>query len=274
LLDFNAKTPRRRDAKKTAESVLVMLMVCLLALPGVAASADEPAIDPALLEQLEALDQKAAEIEDTTSGFEQRRYSPLLRKPIESVGTVRSVAGTSRWDTQEPYASVMLIEAGRLSLYDPEQKLLEVYPLERRLTDLAASPIPRLPTWRDHFVIAAVSEESLSDAMRGFVAKVREVEPERGVLLVSLRPRADDLAEQVAWIYAVIDERTGLSRGIAWGGDADSGERTEIVFRDSRINTGLEREGLLIDLPEDARVVYPLGPVEAVDEGAGGADDQ
>lgn len=261
-----AKKPRRHDAKvNRAPRWAVLLLAGVMWAAGANADhAETTETSPQLMEQLRQLGAKAAEVIDLESRFVQRRYAPLLRKPIESDGTVRARAGVSRWDTQEPYASVMLIERGRLSLYDPERRVLEVYPLERRLGELAASPIPRLATWVEHFAIESVEANALSDQMREEAGVDDEARPS---VLVRLTPKDAALAEQVGLIVAVIDVESGLSRAMVWS--SGEGERTEIVFADTRINSGLKPEDLAIELPDGTRVVYPAGPVEEAG-GAGG----
>lgn len=261
-----AKTPKRPVAWASQSPVwMALLLAALLWAAGVNAEIAEAAnTSPQLMEQLRQLDAKAAEVTDLESRFVQRRYAPLLRKPIESGGTVRALAGVSRWDTQEPYASVMLIELSRMSLYDPDQRVLEVYPLERRLGELAASPIPRLAMWVEHFFIEAAEADALSDQLREDAGVDDEARPS---VLVRLTPKDASLAEQVGLIVAVIDAESGLSRAMVWSSGED--ERTEIVFADAQINAGLKREDLVIELPADARVVYPAGPAEGTG-GAGG----
>lgn len=242
--------------------VLLGLAVCLCVAAPALSRAEAPT-DPALLAELEALDALAAEVEDLTAVFEQSRHTPLLRRPIISSGTLRALPGRSRWDTDEPFASVMVIETDRLSVYYPEDGVLEVYPLEQRLGELAASPLARLADWLAHFTLERASAESLPESLRD-AAGVGDAD--RPSVLVRLTPKDDDLAAMIPSIVVVLDASTGLSRAMAWSGQ--EGERTEVVFSGVRTDTGLVGEDLALDVPEQTRVVYPLGPVSPASEPA------
>lgn len=211
-------------------------------------------IEPRLLEALTALDEKAASVEDLDARFEQRRYTPLLKKPLVSTGRVRALVGQSRWDTDAPYASVMHIRSDRLEVYYPDQETLEVYPVEQRLGELAASPMPRLSTWAKRFRIERAGRDDLTEVLRD----AADAGPS---LAVRLTPLDDALIDQVGVIVVVIDRESGLSRAMAWSG-AEQGERTAIRFLEIQTNTGLEAESLAIQIVDGSRVVYPLGPIE------------
>jgi len=211
---------------------LLVLVFCLGVTNRVVAQREEE-IDPALLAQLQELDALAAEVEDLTAAFEQWRHTPLLKQPITSSGTLRALPGRSRWDTAEPFASVMVIETDRLSIYYPDDHLLEVYPLEARMGELAASPLVRLADWLELFTIRSALAEDLSEPFRQAVGVD---DPDRPCVLVQLTPRDEEMAALVPELVVVIDAQTGLSRAMAWSGQ--EGERTEVVFRDIRPGTG------------------------------------
>lgn len=260
---MNAKTPRCQDAKVGKRGTVVVrwllgLLLCLAAGVGFVGEVED---DGGLMEQLEGLDAKLAEVESLDARFEQRRYTPLLKKPIASAGRVRALAGESRWDTDEPYASVMRITSDRLELYYPEQKTLEVYPVEQRLGEVAASPMPRLSAWVEDFNIERADHAELPESLR----QVAGDEADGKTLVVKLTPKAEGLAEQVALIWVVIDVQTGLSRAMSWS-SGEEGERTEIRFEEAKVNRGVKRSDLVIQPAAGTRVVYPLGPVE---DGAG-----
>lgn len=234
----------------------LLACICLVCVGAVQA---EDANEPGLLKQLKALDERAAQTKDLSAKFEQRRHTPLLKKPITSRGTLRALPGRSRWDTDDPFSSVMMIERDRLSIYYPEDGVLEIYPLQAKLGQFAASPLTRLSAWQKHFTLAVAGADALSERLRED-AKVDD--KDRPCLLVRLTLRDDELAKTISSLVVVIDAQTGLTRAMVWSGQ--EGERTEVVFHDVRTDTGLEEKDLVLDTPEETRVVYPLGPVKPV----------
>jgi outer membrane lipoprotein-sorting protein len=210
-----------------------------------------------LIKELRELEKNSAETTDLSARFSQNRYSPLLKKPIASSGVYRSVAGLTRWDTAKPNDSVMVVQADRLEIYYPDQKTLEVYPVEKRLGELLATPQPDVDQWQASFKLARALPDTLSETMRETVGINKASDD---YLLISLTPREEEVAKLIERLIVVIDKETGLSRAMAWSSE-DGGERTEIVFTKIRQNTEIKRADLLLDPPESTRVVYPLGPV-------------
>src|SRR5687767_1533204 len=136
--------------------LLACLLFGLCATLTVTAAEDKPPAgreDPALAKQLEEIDARAAKIKDFTSDFRQEKFTALLKKPLVSTGRVRVSDTIIRWDTQKPEPAVLFSDGREVRMYYPGQKLLEVYTIDQRLGDLAASPLPRLSTLRQHFTI-------------------------------------------------------------------------------------------------------------------------
>ena len=240
-------------------ALLIGWSACLLCTMSMADATkpDKPDTDDAgLIQQLENLSQSREPIKDLSATFAQRRYSPLLKKPIETRGTLKSVQGLTRWDTDKPRPSTMMVKADRLEVYDPEQKTLEVYPIEKRLGQLLANPQPGVDAWRKHFTLERVKPDALSKAMR---EQCQVDDDSEGRLLIRLTPRDADVAELIDHLLVVLDTETGLTRGMAWSNGED--ERTEILFSKVKQNSGLKRAALRLEVPESTRVVYPLGPV-------------
>lgn len=239
----------------------IVLLMCV----GAVIAEREPDAEPEgnangeseLIQALRAFEKQNAEIKDLSAFFSQKRYSPLLKKPIVSSGTYQSIAGLARWDTQTPHDSAMVIQADRLEIYYPDQNTLEVYPIEHRLGELLASPQPDVDQWLASFKLGRAKPEALSEPMREAIGIKENAD---GYLLISLTPREEEVAELIARLIVVVDNKTGLSRAMAWSSE-DGGERTEIVFDRVRLNTQIKRADLLLDLPVTIRVVYPLGPV-------------
>ncbi|MEL7087824.1 MAG: hypothetical protein AAGL98_05180, partial [Planctomycetota bacterium] len=105
-------------------ATIAALLVCLAA-PGAAGEADTA------WDELIGLSAGRDVVTTYAADFRQEKFTPLLRDPIVSTGRVVMRAekapggGGSRWDTRDPYASTMIISAGQLRLYYPEQNTLE-----------------------------------------------------------------------------------------------------------------------------------------------------
>ena len=68
-----------------------------------------------------------------------------------------------RWDTEKPEPTVMLVGEKTVQLYFPAQKTVEEYPLDKRLAELAASPLPRLGVLKDRFSLRRNSRHKSID---------------------------------------------------------------------------------------------------------------
>ena len=235
------------------------LLVCVIAMLHASPATAEPskASDEQLIEQLQRLAKTSEGIDDLSSAFKQRRYSPLLRKPIQSEGRIRSIKGLSRWDTSEPYESIMMVKPDRLELFDPEQNTLEVYPIEKRFGELLANPRPSPGDWLKQFDLQRAAPDMLSEQMQEDCAI--DQQDDASFLLIRLTPKHEAMAEVVQELVIVLDVKTALSRGMAW--TTGEQERTEIFFSKTEINQGLATKDLRFAVPDSARVVYPLGPL-------------
>lgn len=200
-------------------------------------------------EQLERVITDAEPVRALHARFEQRKLTALLRNPITSSGTVQHAEGVTRWDTSEPYASVMVVTEGKLELYYPEQGVLEVYELGDAFSTMALSPAPDLEELRRMFEVRALEE---SDE----------------VLTVTLVPAAPETAEVLSLVVMEVDRRLACLHRVEFTNPDD--EVTTIRFDAIELNPDLDREALRMDVPEDTTVVYPLG--DAARGSDGGSD--
>ena len=218
--------------------------------PSPPAADPSPAEDAELAKRLDAIDARAAKIEDFTADFRQEKFTALLRKPLVSSGTVRVKGATIRWDTKQPEPVVLHSDGREFRVHYPKQKVLEIYPIDRRLGDLAASPLPRLATLREHFSIRQISTEELAgktDAAEGLVA-------------LELTPTDEALAEHVEAVRVLLEVDAAHIVKVETV-DAD-GDRTVITFGGVRTNTGINEADLALTVPEDTKVSRPLEGVE------------
>ncbi len=216
--------------KLSAYSILLLTYACALA------QTTQPSIDDALLSKLTELDSKAASITDLTAHYEQQKFTPLLKKPITSSGTISATRNIMLWNTEKPEPTRMRIDEKSLKLYYVNQNILEEYPITDKFGSLAANPLPRLKMLIEQFHISRVNEQNN--------------------LVIRLKPRDAKLAENLEQVDVEIDQETGVVRRFEMV-DPD-GERTVIEFKDYRLNVGLNEKDLDLQVAKGAKVVKPL----------------
>ena len=186
---------------------------------------------------LKEIDRRAGEIKDLTADFEQEKQSPLLKKPLVSKGVVRAKGAAMLWDTASPHPTRMRVDGESLQLLYVDQKVLEIFPLQGKLAQLAASPLPRLKVLQDQF-------------------KIEGGQASEGVQTFILTPTDAKLAEHVDQVIVAIDTRTAVISRFQLT-DPD-GEKTVIRFSNHKLNTDLPDAALQINAPEGTKTVRPL----------------
>jgi len=228
--------------------VLILLSFICCASLRAAAPASAPA-NPDFEKKLADIDTRAGKIQDFTARFEQQKFTALLRKPLLSSGTIRVVGALVRWDTEKPEPSVLYSDGKELKMYYPKQKLLEVYPIDRRMADLVASPIPRLAILKEKFSFEPLPLEEATKDAPDLVEK-----PE--MVAVRLRPTDAFLKEHVREVRVLLDGRSARMLCVTTV-DAD-GDRTVMRFRDVRENAGVKPADVQLVVPADVKVSRPL----------------
>ena len=204
-----------------------------------AADTTQPAIDPALLKDLQDIDAKVASVKDLTADFEQKKFSPLLKKPLVSKGTIFAKGSAMLWDTKTPEPTRMRIDGTSLQIYDIDQKKIEQYPLKGKLAAMAANPLPRLAILMEQFDITKGPDAT-----------------DTSIHLV-LTPKQDELKQYVKTVRVTIYALTGLASEFEIT-DPD-GERTEIHFYHEKTNTALADSAMALNAPPGTETVQPLG---------------
>ena len=82
-------------------------------------------------------------IADLTADFEQQKFTAMLKKPLISSGAVAVRGSAMLWKTRKPEPSELQIDQKEVRIYYPAQETIEVYQVEQKLGQLAASPLPR-----------------------------------------------------------------------------------------------------------------------------------
>lgn len=228
-----------------------LFVFCLLfAQISLAQPATAPAgVDPTLWKQMVAINAKGETVQDLKATFEQKKFTPLLKKPLVSTGEVRVRGATMRWDTQAPAATVMLINEKEVHLYYPQQKVVEIYKIDQQLSSLAASPLPRLDVLAKHFTFEKIA---------GKLMRVEGDPP--NTLALRLVPTDPSLKENVDEVRVLIDEDEGYILRFEMT-DAD-GDRTVIAFSGIQTNTKLPQSEMELALPSDVRISRPLEALE------------
>jgi outer membrane lipoprotein-sorting protein len=197
---------------------------------------------------MKSIDAKAGAITDLTASFEQQKFTPLLKKPLISKGTVVARGAVMLWDTRAPEPTLMRVDEKEVTLYYPNQKTAEIYPLAGQLAAMCSSPVPRLALLLQHFKFAPAVAKDLG-------------EPEdAGHLAFRLTPGDDAVRAHVDNVEVLIDANRGFI--LAFQLIDSDGERTVIRFSDVKVNTQFDDARLRLTLPAGVKTVHPLEGLE------------
>jgi outer membrane lipoprotein-sorting protein len=233
--------------------VCALLLVWCASQPAAVAdavNATPPSTAPAAMpgeiqSQLEQIDARGAQIKDLAAHFAQAKRTTLLKKPLESSGTVIVKGPRVRWTVAKPHESVMVTNPNELRIYYPEQKTLEIYDLDQRIGDLAASPLPRLAILLKHFRIEPAPATQPHDDSPGA----------RLIWLV-LTPTDPMLRDHVAEVRVGLDTKLAVAVSVTI--IDPNGDRTDINFSQIKIDSGIEDGSLELKGPPDTTIVRPL----------------
>ena len=201
-------------------------------------------IDAAMWERMKLIDHAAAQIADLTADFQQQKFTPLLKNPMVSSGTVWARGSEMLWNTRAPEPTVMHVDANQITLFYPNQKTVEIYPLSGQLAQLAASPVPRLADLLENFSFTTASAHDL-DA---------ESDPDHEAFL--LTPTDQTIREHVEHVTVLIDAKARFI--LAFKMIDTDGETTVLRFSNVKRNTKFDDAHLRLELPADVKTVHPL----------------
>jgi outer membrane lipoprotein-sorting protein len=227
-------------------NTLIVACVVAAAAPGLAGGEDAK-----LAAVLDDVDRRAAQTADLSGHFRQEKFTALLKKPLISSGRIRMKGPVVRWDTERPEPAVLHSDGREIRMYYPKQSVVEVYPIDRRLADLVASPLPRLAALRQHFRIEPAPPHAKSDTPRDNPSAIE----------IQLTPTDDFLAQHVDHVRVTLDvSRAFVTRVEMLDGD---GDRTVIQFTDLKTDTGIKDADLELSLPPGTKVSRPLDGTRA-----------
>jgi outer membrane lipoprotein-sorting protein len=195
---------------------------------------------------LEDVDRRAGTAADLVGRFRQEKHTALLKKPLVSSGRIRMKGPVVRWDTESPQPGVLYSDGREIRMYYPKQATLEVYPIDRRLSDLAASPLPRLDILRQHFRIEPAARDNTGETPRDTASGTE----------IRLSPSDAALAEHVDEVRVTLDVAAARVTRVEML-DAD-GDRTVIHFTDLKTDAGIKDGDLDLVVPAGTKVSRPL----------------
>jgi len=235
--------------KRAALCVLTTLWA-LLAAPLLARAGDgpgdaPPGIDKDFWKLLVEVDARGANVNDLTATFRQEKFTPLMTRPLISTGTIKIKGPTALWETATPAPTIMRIDPGELRMYYPQQKVVEVYAIDKKMGPLAASPFPRLALIKPHFTFARFPAKELSPGI-----------DEAKFVGVRMKPTDEDLRKHINEVDVLLEVATGLVMR-AQTIDADD-DRIVLTFADMKVNAGLTDRDLALNVPADVKVTRPL----------------
>jgi len=207
-------------------------------------------IDASLWKRMLDIDSRAGKITSLTANFEQRKYTALLKKPLISTGSIRVRGSTMRWDTLQPSKSILLIDEREVRIFypSPAPGVLEIYTVDQRMAELAASPLPRLAVLKEKFSFQPIATKELDES----------ADPNK-FLAFSMKPSDPSLAQHIQEVRVLLDESAAYIVKAEMT-DAD-GDRTVLRFTDVKVN--VDTGDLDLKIPAGAKVTRPLEGLNA-----------
>ena len=227
---------------------MIWRAILLIALLADAPTSRPANIDPALWQRMLDIDQRAAAITDLTADFEQQKFTAMLKKPLVSSGQIFVRGSAMLWDMRKPERNVLQITQREARIYYPAQKTIEVYAVQQKLGQLAASPLPRLSVLQEHFTFEPLALAEMGE------------KDEAKFLALRMTPTQAELREHVEQVRVLLDAQQGLIVRLEMR-DPD-GDRTLLVFSNVKKNVGLKDEQLMIAAPGDVKITRPLAALE------------
>ncbi len=202
----------------------------------IAPASGEVADDAAAWQQLDELLQRRSGVTRWTGTFVQERVTPLLDEPLVSTGTIRVADGVVRFDTADPYPSVMVVRDGVVTFFYPDDATVELFTADARTSPLGVLARGQLGLLQEHFRLSFLESDEPGTAR----FELTPLPPETGGGAASA-----DTAERIT--ITLGDERADL-RAVAFI-DGD-GQSTDLRFEWFEAAPELTADELDLKLPE------------------------
>jgi outer membrane lipoprotein-sorting protein len=253
MIARNAGISSRRNTVGWCATIILFYSLCIpycaaapATQPASAISSTPPAgVDPALWARMIDIDARAGKITSLIADFQQQKFTALLKKPLVSSGTVRVKGATMRWDTRQPQPSVLFVNDQEVRIFYPVPApgIIEVYNLDQRVGELAASPLPRLAVLKEKF--------SFEQIPAGLMDSTVDPKAFLGLKMLPIEP---SLKEHVNEVRVLLDASAGYILRAEMT-DAD-GDKTLLHFTHVRINA--DPGEMELKTPAGVKVTRPL----------------
>ncbi len=188
--------------------------------------------EPKRWQQLRDALANARPFQTAQAQFTQEKSTPLLRQPITTHGKVRLAQGTLRFDTTEPYQTVMLIKGSTLTLYDPDAQSAEQLNLTGPMLQLGDGLRFNPDTMQEQWSLASLDQTP-------------------DTLTLTLQPRTEVPSSNTP-LLLTLNPNSGFAEQLTLPGSPD--ETTRLIFTDVQLNVPITAEDLSLHLPEGVTV--------------------
>lgn len=204
-----------------------------------------PTTEPALWAEMQSLAAKVEKVDSISADFEQRKFTPMLKKPLISSGTVLGKGSTALWKTTKPQSTSMLVSPKEIRIYYPQQAIVESYPVQGQLGALAASPLPRLDVLKQFFSFE-----------KDTAASIDATKTDADFLAIRMTPSNAELQKHVKMVRVLLDRKTG-SIALAENTDAD-GDRTLLAFSNVKLDADVSDGAMKLEIAAGTKETHPL----------------
>jgi outer membrane lipoprotein-sorting protein len=212
-------------------------------------------VDPTLWSRMLQIDARAGKINTLIADFQQEKHTALLKKPLVSSGELRIRGSTMRWETRLPQPSILVIteREARILYPNPAPGVVEIYNLDQRIGELAASPLPRLAILKNRFHFEQIPVHDMDANAR-----------DDAFLALKMTPIERQIAEHVEEVRVLLDVAAGYIVRAEMT-DAD-GDRTVLKF--TQVKLGVDPGDLELKVPAGANVTRPLEGLQTQGRGS------
>lgn len=194
--------------------------------------------------QAERVLANAPKPEAVRAHYVQTRTSVLLNEPVRSEGRFIAADGVARWSLNTPVLLEMRVDADRMRIYYVADRVVEVYPVTGYALPIAQGR-PDLKNLSKNFHLRRVTQDKKLWSMH---FEARE-------------------AMRSSMLSLVVDFDSAAGVIVSATTTDAAGDLTHIALKDIDTTDPIDADELALNVPADARVVYPAGTGTAGDDG-------